>query len=217
MTSKHVSYIMAGILSLLILAILGSAYVANGLLEKTSGRLVDLKLKSQVLQEEQTSLVKAKKDIEKYRELEKIAKTIVPQDKDQARAVREIVKIANESGISPSSITFPASNLGSNIPGTAAASGAPAAGAAPTAAAGRAASKLTQLTPVKGFAGLYVLQITITQDAASPVAYDQFISFLQGLENNRRTAQVSNIVLQPSPQDKNKLSFTLTVDEYIKP
>lgn len=210
MNSKRIFYLMTAVICLLIAAIIGSAYLANGQLVKQSKRLNDLKLKSAVLEQEQTSLVKAKKDIEKYSSLEKISKTIVPQDKDQAQAVREIVKIASETGINPSSITFPASTLGSRTtPGAAA--GAPAGGS------NTSSSKLTQLAPVKGAVGLYVLQITITQDASTPVPYDRFISFLERLENNRRTAQVSNIVLKPATQDRNQLSFTLTLDEYIKP
>lgn len=200
MNSKHVSYLMTGGLVTLLLAVMGVAYVANGLLEKQAGTLKELKLRSQVLESEQNSLIKAKKDVEKYRSLDTIARTIVPQDKDQAEAVREIVKMAGESGISPSSITFPASSLGSP------------AGAKPAAGA-----NLTQLTPVKDYPGLHLLQITISQDASSPVPYPKFIEFLGRLEQNRRTSQVSSIVLQPSSSDRNMLSFTLTVDKYIKP
>lgn len=201
MNSKRISYLMIGALAVLVLAMIGGAYAASNVLQKQADTLSSLKLKNKVLDEEKISLKKAKKDVAKYSELQKIAKTIVPQDKDQAKTVREIVNLAQLSGINPSSITFPASTLG-------AASGAkPAAGN----------SGLTQLTPVAGNAGLYMLPITITQDASSPVGYNQFIDFLGRLENNRRTAQVSSISLQPAPQNRNTLSFTLTVDKYIKP
>jgi hypothetical protein len=132
----------------------------------------------------------------------------VPQDKDQAEVVREIVKLANDSGFKPSSITLPASTLGASKSSVAGTPGVPAPATN---------SNLTQLTPVKGNPGLYILEITVTQDASSPVPYSQFIDFLSRLEQNRRTALVSSIVLQPSPTDRNMLSFTLTVDKYIKP
>lgn len=207
MNTKRVTYVMIGIVVLLIIAVVGSAYLANTMLSKQADTLSGLKLKNEVLAAEQQSLVKAKKDVEKYSPLADIAKTIVPQDKDQAQTVREIIKIAAESGIKPSSITFPTSSLGS-----------PATGAGTTSAAGAAnKSNLSQLTPVKSNPGLYNLQITISQDASAPVPYDRFITFLSRLEQNRRTAQVSNVVLQPSATNRNMLSFTLTLDQYIKP
>lgn len=209
MNTKTVSYIMTGVLGLLVLAIIGGAYMATSVLNKRAVALNELKLKSQVLEEEQTSLIKAKQDVKKYSSLEKIAKTIVPQDKDQAETIREIVKLAADSGITPTSITFPTSNLGA----TTTAPKTPSAAGVKT----PAATSLTQVTPVVGNPGLYVLPITITQDANSAVPYSQFISFLDRLEQNRRTAQVSSIVLQPSNTNRNMLSFTLTVDKYIKP
>ncbi|HSH18722.1 MAG TPA: hypothetical protein VK978_05060 [Candidatus Saccharimonadales bacterium] len=209
MNTKRVSYLMIGLLSLLVLGILGSAYLANGLFEKQAATLNELKLKSEILAAEQQSLIKAKKDVATYKPLADIARVIVPQDKDQAQAVREIVKLARESGIQPSSITFPTSNLGAVTPGAAA--------TGTVAAPSTGKNNLSQLTPVKGATGLYVLPIVITQDAATAVPYDRFITFLGKLEQNRRTAQVSDIVLQPSTKDRNLLSFTLTVDQYIKP
>lgn len=203
MNSKRMFYVMCACLGIFTLAVVGSAYMATQLLKQQAVKLDGLKLKNEVLQHEQTSLIKAKQDIEKYRELERIAKSIVPQDKDQALTVREIVKIAGESGISPESITFPASTLGATKPGAT----APAAGS----------TNLTQLTPVKTLPGVYIQQITITQSDKGAVPYDKFIGFLARLEQNRRTAQVSNIVLQPSATNRNMLAFTLTLDEYIKP
>jgi hypothetical protein len=205
--TKRFSFVMMGILSVLILGIFGVAYMANGLLEKKSGTLSDLKLRTRVLEEERLSLARAKKDVEKYAPLAQIAKSIVPQDKDQAQAVREIVKLASESGITPSTITFPTSNLGAAV--------APGAAVPGGAAAGN--KNLTQLTPVVGAPGLYTLQITITQSTNSPVPYSKFLDFLSKLEQNRRTAQVSNIVLKPVPASRDMLSYTLTVDSYIKP
>src|SRR3990167_9442113 len=78
--------------------------------------------------------------------LEKKARAIVPADKNQAAAVREIVKIAQSNGIKISSITFPASALGGI---TATGSGGAAKPAASTA--------LTQVQTVKGISGVYSL------------------------------------------------------------
>ncbi len=70
---------------------------------------------------------------------------------------------------------------------------------------------------VDGIPGVYALPITIQQEATAPITYAKFISFLQSLENNRRTAQVSNVNVTPNTQDRSKLTFSLTVNAYIKP
>lgn len=199
MDNKKLSLILAGVASLLGIGLFASVFFANKLLSTKSVELSKLKAQSQVADELQISLRKNRADITKYADLNKIAKTVVPQDKNQAQTVSEIVKIANDSGITKlTSITFPASTLG----GTGAA---------------KAQASLTQVTPVKGIAGVYLLPITITQDSNNAVRYAQFITFLQKLENNRRTAQVSSISITPDGKNPNNISFTLIVNEYIKP
>lgn len=199
MDNKKLSLILSGVASLLGVGLFASVFFANKLLSTKSVELSKLKAQSQVTDELQISLRKNRADIAKYTSLNKIAKTVVPQDKNQAQTVSEIVKIANDSGITKlTSITFPASTLG----GTGAA---------------KAQASLTQVTPVKGIAGVYLLPITITQDSNNTVRYAQFITFLQKLENNRRTAQVSSISITPDGKNPNNISFTLIVNEYIKP
>lgn len=174
------------------------AYGANAVLQKQSDTLVGLKASNLATENERAQLVKNKADIAKYHDLNEIAKSVVPQDKDQAQAVREIVNIANQSGINKlSSIAFPPSTLGGTKVKT--------------------SNGLTQVTPVKGVPGVYDLQITITQANTDPVPYSSFTNFLTKLEQNRRTAQVSNITVQPDAKNPNMVSFTLVIDEFIKP
>ena len=186
------------------LVIMGFGFIAVGygaekVLESQSTQLAKLKAQSMSLEDQRSTLTKNKKDIAKYSELNTIAKTIVPQDKDQAEAVREIVKLASDSGISKlSSVTFPASTLGTVTPG-------------------QKGAALTQVKPVVGITGVYDLQIVIAQDNNNTIPYSQFITFLQNLEQNRRTAQVSNISVQPDTVNPKLVSFSLTIDEFIKP
>jgi hypothetical protein len=122
----------------------------------------------------------------------------VPQDKDQAETVQEIVSLAAKSGIPQlSSITFPPSSLGE--PGA------------------KTAKGLTQVTPVSGIPGVYDLPITITQDNTAEVPYNSFLTFLTNLEQNRRTALVSSVSVVPDQTNPALISFTIIVDEYIKP
>lgn len=199
MNAKQAYFGMIGLIVVLVLALLFGARSAVGLLKTRSSKMVGLQLQQQVLQDQQDSLARDKLEIKKYAQLEKISKAIVPQDKDQAATTREIVKIASESGITLSQINFAQSSLDGTSPITS------------------KKVQLSQLTPVKGMTGLYELPITITQDSKSPVSYNQFIGFLQHIEQNRRTAQVTSISLQPDSKNPGLLSFSLTINEYIKP
>lgn len=209
MSSKKLYFVLVGLLVLLGVGIVGGAYEADSLLRQRSATLVSQKAKSAALDAEQKQLVQDKKDIQTYGNLNAIATSIVPQDKDQAEAVREIVNIAQQSNIPHlSSISFPTSTLGGLA-------GAVGATASPTASASK--NNLTQLTPVKGIAGVYTLQITVQVSDTAAVPYSTFISFLEKLEQNRRTSQVSNISVTPNAQNPSLVAFTLVIDEYIKP
>lgn len=225
MNSRRVHTLLLVGLGLLFIALLGGVYGANKLLTTQARDLIDLKAKSQALEQEQISLNKSKKDIEKYKDLNKIAQAVVPQDKNQAEGVREIVNIAAQNGVTLASITFPASTLGSLPGGVSATSSstgggtasAPAAASGSASAGGGKTTNLSQLTPVKNIPGVYQLPITIKGDSNQPVQYDRFISFLSALEHNRRTAQVVSITLEPALTNSQMVTFELTVNEYIKP
>lgn len=205
MTPKRIFYLMIGIVVLLGLGVGGAVYVGNNMLVKQSTKLQDAKLDSQVVQQLQTSLVQAKQAIQKYADLKDAANEIVPQDKDQAETVREIVKIASSSGVQLGSITFPSSTLGQK--------GGSATGSGTTKTKTPA---ITQVQSVTGINGVFVMPITVDSDSNNKPSYTAFIKFLQNLEQNRRTAQVSSISITP---DKNSsaISFNLVLNVYIKP
>jgi hypothetical protein len=199
MNSKRLYYGLIIVLALLGIGILFSAREANTLLKNQSNTLVSLKANKQAADDQKTQLIQDKKDISTYSDLNTIAQSIVPQDKDQAEAVREIVDLANQSGISQlSSITFPPSTLGGTT-------------------AVKTPNGLTQVTPVTNIPGVYDLQITVTQGSLTPIPYNDFITFLTKLEQNRRTAQVSSISITPDGKNPNMIAFTLVIDEFIKP
>lgn len=199
MNSRRTYYAMLAVLILLVCGLVGGAYGADKLLTQKARQLADNRLRTAVLAGQEQELARAKQDITKYRSLAGIAASVVPQDKDQAQTVRQIVNIAASSAISLSSITFPNSSLGG---------GTTAAGSSP---------RLSQLTPVKGISGVYDLQLTVQSDPNAPVPYDRFVGFLNALEHNRRTALITSITLQPDDKNRDLLSFTLVLDEYIKP
>lgn len=203
LNAKRLYFLLSGLVVLALVALGASVYIASGLLAKESTRVYDARLKTLALEEKQSRLTKARLDIDKYKELGAIAKSIVPRDKDQARTVREINNLAAASGIKLGAITFPSSTLGADLPAT-----------TTKKTAGTADS---QLTPVKEIPGTYVLNISVKSDGKSPATFSNFIRFLEALEQNRRTALVTGVAITPDPKNPNNLQFTLSLDEYIKP
>jgi len=208
MTAKRFFFVMIGTVVLLGVLIIGSAVGGNVLFKKQSAKLADLKAQNQVVEDQKVALIQARKDIEKYSELDSVAKAVVPQDKDQAKTVRELTKIANDSGIKLKAITFTASSLGQR-----------SATPAPTTGSGTAtpaAPSITQVTPVPGIPGVFALEITISPVDQEPVPYYKFLEFLERLEGNRRTAHVNKITVSPT-ENGSGVSFVLTLNAYVKP
>lgn len=210
MTSKRLYFVLITVIVLLSVGVVASVYYSSSLLKNKAAKLTSLKVEAKTLEEQQTSLVQAKKDVQKYSQLESIAKTVVPQEKDQARTVREIIALADASGIQIANIAFPSSTLGEKKK------------AAPTTTEGQpttpqtTTSTTSQIEPVKGIADLYQMDINV-QGSGKPVAYESFLSFLSRLEQNRRTAQVINLSVQPSSTNRNQVTFSLILRVYIKP
>ncbi|HEX7963019.1 MAG TPA: hypothetical protein VF466_00355 [Candidatus Saccharimonadales bacterium] len=196
MSAKRLFSILVVVLVLLGVGLFAGVYEANTMLTAKSHDLVTEKAAALAAAQQETQLGKARQDVQKYSDLNDIAKSVVPQDKDQVKTVSEIANLASDSGIARlSSVAFPPSTLGG----------------------GKTAKGLTQVTPVKGMPGVYALQITITQTPADSVSYSSFINFLSKLEQNRRTALVNSINVQPDPDHPDRVSFTLIINEYIKP
>lgn len=207
MTTKRFFFVMI-VLDILALAlILGVSFWGNGLIKEQSTKLQTAKTESKVIEEQQVSLIQAKKDIEKYSELNTIVKSVVPQDKDQAKTVREISKVASESGVVLKDVRFQTSNLGQAI-------AKPPADAPATAT--NTAPPISQVKTLEGIQGVYALEIIISSPEDQPTSYSSFIKFLEKLETNRRTAHVDKITIKPL-DGGNFLAFTLTLNAYVKP
>lgn len=220
MSSKKVFFAMLGSILLLVCLCGAGTYFANKMLAAEGKTLYDLKLEQAVLDKQEGALTQAKKDIAEYEELESIARTVVPQEKDQARTTLEILALAKEAGVPIVSVTFPESQLGDIIKKKAEAKtdeNGEQTAPAPKPKEVQVDSNTTQLTAVTGIKGLYTMEIQVTTDAEKPVRYAQLLDYLERLENNRRTAQVKNISITPSPENRNLVSFTLTLNSYVRP
>jgi hypothetical protein len=213
--SKTLRLIMIGSLVLLSVGFLATAFLGLSALSKKSQSLVQLKSESQDTDTRLNNLEQAKKEVAKYSYFKDVAKTVIPSEKNQAETVLEIYQMAQQSGISIQSITFPASTLGQAV-------GAPPPGAKTDAASATTQTTLTQAKPVSGIPGLYSLELTITPSAgkdvpaAQQVTFPKMLDFLKRIENNRHTAQITQVGIQPA-SDNQTLSFTLTINIFIKP
>jgi hypothetical protein len=216
MTHKQSYWLMISLLSLILLSSIVLTINIGSVFDKKSIILSQSQNQITLLQQKQLSLASAKAELKRYQSLYSIAKTVVPQYKDQTQTVRQIINIANQNNVSISSITFPASSLGLN-------NGGPA-------VAGEVVPKninqnllnnpnLSQLTPVPKIPGLYSLPITITSSSQTSqlATFSQFINFLQGLEDNRQTAQITSLIITPSSQNSNLVSFNISLNIYINP
>lgn len=213
MSSKRMYFVMLGVVILLSVAFIASVALGNIYLQGKAKHLNELKVEDKVLDEQQGALLQANKDLAKNADLEKIAKSVVPQDKDQAKAVLEIIEIAKQSNIKIKSITFPSSNLGVKN-----SSGSSSSGSGDSSSTKQAAPPISQAKPVQGIEGVYSLEMNIVPDDQTPVNYYQFLDFLSRLENNRRTAQVSQVKITPqTPGQSSPITFTLTINIFIKP
>lgn len=219
MNSKRLYFMLIGLVLLLFIGLMAGTYGANTLLTSQANQLTSLKAKSLALTQEQLSLNNAKEDVKKYSGLEQIAQSIVPEDKDQAEAVLEIVNIAAQNGVDLSAINFPASTLGTNTAPSKSSTSASASTASNSAESSPSSplNSLSQLQIVPSIHGVYELLITVQGNPNRPVDYNSFINFLSALEHNRRTAQISTITIQPSSSNASLLTFSLTLNEYIKP
>lgn len=196
MNSRRFYYLLLGCLGLMLIAALAGAYFGRESLVTRNAELSKLKARVTALDNQERSLVLAKKDIEQYKELQDVAESIVPQEKDQARTVRELVSIAESVGVTVNTISFPSSNLGDETKKT---TSAPA---------------VSQVEQVKGIPGLFELDLTVSSTV--PIDFSTLNSFLERLETNRRTSSISTITITPE-QDGSMLTFELTLKIYIKP
>lgn len=198
MTAKRLFYGLVFLIAVFCGGLFFAAREANHLLDNKAAQVKKQKADLIAVQDQQDQLTVDRADVKKYKSLNLIAETVVPQDKNQAQAVRQIAALAAQSGIPQlSSITFPPSTLGGSLI--------------------QSSTGLTQVTKVKGIPGVFDLQITISQSTTDAVPYNDFLTFLTKLEQNRRTAIVSSISIEPVNANPSTVAFNLVLEEFIKP
>lgn len=192
MNSKQLHMILLGVCALLILFFGGVLFLGVQSLQDRSAELQAAVNEREVVEQQELALITAQGDIDRYSELEEVSKRIIPQEKDQARTVREIIQIAQQANVNITAINFPSSELGDDDD-----------------------QIITQATPVDGLRGLLELRITVQM--GNNTTFNQLINFLEGLETNRRTSQVQSVTITPDRQDRTVLTPTIELSVYLKP
>ncbi len=200
---------MIALLCVLIVGAGAMIYFGNSFMKKKSNSLVEAKLDSYTTEQKEKTYLQARKDLEKNKDLNDLVAKILPKEKDQAKAVSELYKIASESGITIDKIQFPSSTLGQKA---VVATGTSATQSSSTPAA--AAAVVTQAKAVEGLKSVMGIDIDIY--SGKSMKYDNMITFLQKIELNRRSMQVKKITVTPD-LEKNVLSFNVTVTTFVKP
>lgn len=219
LNSKSLRLILLSSLAVSVLLFIFVLFIGLSALGKQSHKMVDLKVESQKADAQLANLEKAKKQVDKYSYFKEVTKTVIPSDKNQATSVVEINNMAQKSGINIQSITFPASTLGLTT-------GTTTATAQQDATATNSSTKaISQAKPVTNIPGLYSLELIITpqSDANTPpskvVTYAKMLDFLRRIENNRHTAQITDVSITPATAagSSGNLTFTLSINIFIKP
>lgn len=218
--SKTIRLLLISGLALAVAAFLATLFIGLSVLKGKSNSMVDLKIKTQTADAQLSNLEKAKKQVQQYAYFKDVAKTVIPSDKNQAEDIIEINRLAGEAGISIQSITFPNSTLGLTTSTTSA-----TATDATTSSSSKTA--ISQAKPVSGISGLYSLELTITPESSSTappskqLTYDKMLDFLNRIENNRHTAQITEVDITPSSTGNSVLgsgfTFVLKLNIFIKP
>ena len=212
MNAKRFYFVSLGLVALLLAGLGAAMYFMNAYLQKGSTGLVGAKLESRVAEEREKYYIQAKKDLEKYKDVSETLVKVLPKDKDQAKAVAEIGRIADETGIKIQQISFPSSSLGEKK----AAAATPATGTTTTTPTATAPS-VTQTKPVEGVSGVLGIETNIQFQSSdnTRLTYSQVLAFLEKVEKNRRTMQVSSISI--TPKDNNNVAASVTLKIFVKP
>lgn len=172
---------MNRLLRVLLIAFIGigvvGLYFANQKLTGIAKETAKLKADVSIGQQQLVAYQKTKDQVDALSYVSDLANKVLPADKDQSAIVAEVSEFALRSGVTISQINF------SDV--------------AKPASSG---VKKSLVIPK----GVSVIPVTVQLQAGAK--YDNLLTFLKTLEDNRRKSQVTNITLTPDGKDRTRLS-----------
>lgn len=208
--AKRLNFVLYGVLGLMVIGAFLLTVYTNKWLTNRSHDLVSVKLDTAALEEKQRNNQRAANELETYKATRQTLEKIIPENKDQAKAIGELLTIASEVGVTISNISFPTSELGTG-----------------TKATGSASTAVTQAKAVDNIPGLLGIEVTLSQIdrlgsvSGSGMTYSQLLTFLESVEKNRRTMQIKTIEVLPLKAAANSAitgyALTLKMNIFVKP
>jgi type II secretory pathway component PulM len=196
MNAKKAYYVFIAILALCILGVFVTIYIGNGIMQKSSSKLVQTKLEDISADTKEQTYLQARKNLEEYSSLNETISQILPSTKDQAQAVKNLYQIGDANGIIVSDIQFPTSTLGESS----------------------SSESVTQAEKVKDMPGVLGIDINVKLKSVSgdTINYGDLIKFLQEVELNRRSMQIKQITVN-ADQERGGVQAQLTLTIFVKP
>lgn len=189
---------------------------ANAQLAATSADLTTLRTDIANLEHKREGLQKAKVILANNEDTLDTLSKVIPEDKDQAKIVKEIYSIADKAGVSIESVGFPASTLGSpaaKVATPAISNGTTTDGSKPA----TPQKSISQATPLKDIPGIQAIELSIgaisskTLPLGSGVRYSELMSFIRQIERNQRAIQITALGIGQGQIVNGEQTFTLTI------
>lgn len=203
MNSKKLYFILIGIIVITIAGTSTLVVFANKFLSNESLKLDTARSMSQknAMLDDKYKQISANSRYwqEPSRDLYVTVNSMLPTQKSQAEAVELIQSLAteNSAGLKLNSITFPSSELGAKAPApTSSPSGSSETSATPPATS----TKVTQTKTIKDIPGILAIETKISlkpPSGTSSIDYASFLKFIDGLTNNSRLMQVTELSVSP--------------------
>lgn len=214
MKAQQFNKVMIGFLVLMSLGLIAMLYVGNMLMQKSAVKLVNAKLDGIGYDAQEQTYLRARKDLDKYSDINETIQKILPKTKDQAQAVSELYKIGDETDIVIERIQFPTSTLGQKKTSSV----SPSATKTTATTSQTATQAITQAKAVDGMPGVMGIDISINLLPAKglSIPYDNMISFLQKVESNRRNMQIKQISVNTDTENGG-IAFNVTLTIFVKP
>lgn len=191
---------MIGLIVVTIFTIMGVVYFSRTMLANSQTKLVNAKLENYTFEKTEEIYRKNQKLLNENKDIANIISNIVPAEKDQAKAVRELNAIAENNNLVVSSITFPRSDLLNKAKTTT------------TATTSQQSDQkeepqkaISQAKPIKGLKGVYSIELSAEISSANNdrIPTDKLLSFLENIENNRRNMRITSINISSSGDNIN--------------
>jgi hypothetical protein len=193
MTPKRATFVLTGILILIVFAGGAAFYLGDKMLQAKSAEISQQKAELEAVQTEVQIFQDSKEKVEKYGFVNDLAGKILPESKFQSEVVAELTQFATANNISIQALTF---------------TGGDAANADPN---------LSQTDTVEGLPGVRVLGASMQFTTEPPINYSDFLNFLRRVETNQRKMQVTTLSITPNPEDPSTIaSATVSVNIFLK-